>query len=156
MAGSAQLSRFAITQASDELSERLLFHCSSGVARAFAQKPVKIGKERLRLNIIAIDHAIIRSIKRVDFEFFTRQILDILPDRSTKLATKLPAFTKSLRAWVLKGRKGKNLFELEQLQRACSRTVIRTDNVRPIELEQLQRASSYFFWCLQKAYGRGF
>ena len=38
LAGSAQLSRFAITQASDELSERLLFHCSGGVARAFAQK----------------------------------------------------------------------------------------------------------------------
>ena len=36
LAGSAQLSRFAITQARDELSERLLFHCSSGVARAFA------------------------------------------------------------------------------------------------------------------------
>ena len=34
LAGSAQLSRFAITQARDELSERLLFHCSSGVARA--------------------------------------------------------------------------------------------------------------------------
>ena len=37
-AGSPQLYRFAITQARDELSERLLFHmhCSSGVARAFA------------------------------------------------------------------------------------------------------------------------
>ena len=34
------------------------------------KKPVKIGKERLRLNIIAIDHAIIRSIKWVDFELF--------------------------------------------------------------------------------------
>ena len=34
------------------------------------KKPVKIGKETLRLNIIAIDHAIIRSIKRVDFELF--------------------------------------------------------------------------------------
>ena len=51
LAGSAQLSRFAITQASDELSERLLFHCSSGIARAFAQKAI-------------------RSIKRVDFERF--------------------------------------------------------------------------------------
>ena len=34
------------------------------------KKPVKIGKERLRLNIIAIVHAIMRSIKRVDFELF--------------------------------------------------------------------------------------
>ena len=32
LAGSARLSRFAITQARDELSERLLFHCSGGVA----------------------------------------------------------------------------------------------------------------------------
>ena len=54
------------------------------------KKPVEIGKERLRLNIIAIDHA------RFDFKFFTRQILEILTDRTTKVATKLSAFTKSL------------------------------------------------------------
>ena len=51
----------------------------------------------LRLNIIAIDHAIKRSIMRGSIlNFFTRQILEILTDRTTKVATKLSAFTKSL------------------------------------------------------------
>ena len=124
LVGSAQLYRFAITQARDELSERLLFHCSSGVARAFAlratctctwrgllkwqyfallctcesfeKKPVEIGKERLRLNIIAIDHAIIRSIMRGSIlNFFTRQIPEKLTDRTTKVATKLSALEKA-------------------------------------------------------------
>ena len=80
--------------------------------------------------------------------FFTRQVLEILTDRTTKVATKLSPFTKSLHfqslwARILRGRKSKNLFELEQLQRACSRTVIHTDNVRPIKLEQLQRVCAW-------------
>ena len=54
------------------------------------KKPVEIGKERLRLNIIAIDHAIIQSIMRGSIlNFLTRQILEILTDRTTKVATKL-------------------------------------------------------------------
>ena len=45
-----------------------------------------------------MDHAIIRPIMRgsiLNF-FFIRQVLEILTDRTTKVATKLSAFTKSL------------------------------------------------------------
>ena len=126
--------------------------------------PVEIGQERLRLNIIAIDHAIIRSIMRGSIlNFLTRQILDILTDRTTKVATKLSAFTKSLhfqsivvgadferqerqesfRAWTAsKGmftdsysywqRTTDGGWAASKLQRACARTILRTDNVRPI------------------------
>ena len=44
-----------------------------------------------------MDHAIIRSIMRGSIlNFFIRQVLEILTDRTTKVATKLSAFTKSL------------------------------------------------------------
>ena len=60
------------------------------------KKPVEIGMERLRLNIIAIDHAIIRSIVRGSIlNFFNRQILEILTDRTTKVATNCPRLQKA-------------------------------------------------------------
>ena len=65
---------------------------------SFEKKPVEIGKERLRLKIIAMDHAIIRSIMRrsiLNF-FFIRQVLEILTDRITKVATKLSGVYKKL------------------------------------------------------------
>ena len=87
-----------------------------------------------------MDHAIIRSIMGgSSLNFF-------LSDRSSKywqteprkLRQNCPRLQKAyiFKVWlwarILRGRKWKNLFELEQLQRACSRTVIRPDNVRSI------------------------
>ena len=50
----------------------------------------KIGKERLRLNIIAISHP------RFDFEFFTRQILEILTDHKSCICDKTVRVYKQL------------------------------------------------------------
>ena len=65
--------------------------------------------------------------------FFTRQSLEILTDRTTKVAKTVRGYEKLTFQSIVVGadferQKGKDLFELEQLQRACSRTIIRTDN----------------------------
>ena len=90
--GHSRFARLVHVRDADYLSGNTLLFFALVLA---LKKPVEIGKERLRLNIIAIDHAILQSIMRGwILNFFTRQILEILTDRTTKVATKLSAFTK--------------------------------------------------------------
>ena len=118
------------------------------------KKAVEIGKERLRLNIIAIDHAIIRSIMR-------GTIFNFSPDRSSKywqteprklrqncprLRTKSLHFQSLVMGADFERQKRQESFELQQLQRACSRTVIRTDNVRSMRGRSDFETWRDFYW----------
>ena len=109
LAGSAHLSRFAITctQARDELLERLLFRCSSGVTRAFALRATctctwcgllkwqyfallctcvsfNFEKSQLRLVRKGSDQTSLRSIMRSYDRSCAVRFWIFLPDRSSK------------------------------------------------------------------------